>query len=139
MTPFDFVNQINSKKQDLIRNSDNPDLAEKVYNPFLINKAFSYHIDAILYANEMNFYNNLDNKLQNDYYLNTLRASKRFSKWHKREQDATVECLMEYYKINYSKAEQISKVLTDEQVDHIKKKIIKGGNNDLRPKQASRG
>jgi len=129
MNPFDFVNQINTQKKDLIRTSDNPMLAEKVYSPFLVNKSLSYFVDTIMYSNEMNMLHHVDSKLQNDYYLNSIRPSKRFSKWAKREENSDIECIQEYYKVGYIKALEISKVLSREQIDHIKIKIIKGGNH----------
>lgn len=129
MNPFDYVNAINISKQDLIRNSENPSLAEKDYSPFLTNRAFSYYVDTILHANEVNMINHVDSMLQNDYYLNSIRVSKRFSKWAKPIESSDVESIQEYYKVNYNRALEISKVLTREQIDHIKTRIIKGGNH----------
>lgn len=129
MSPFDYVNAINISKQDLIRKSENPVLAEKDYSPFLVNRALSYYVDTVLYANEMNRANHVDSILQNDYYLNSIRVSKRFSKWAKPVASSDVECIQEYYKVNYNRALEISRVLTREQIDHIKTRIIKGGNH----------
>ena len=129
MSPFDFVKAINENKQDLIRDSENPDLAETFYKPFIINRAFSHFKDTIMYANEINMYPNISNKLQNDYYLNSIRKSKRYSKWHKKEEDDKIEAIMEYYNVNYARAREIGNVLTDEQLTLIKIKLIKGGNN----------
>lgn len=129
MSPFEFVNAINTTKQDLIRDSENPDLAETFYKPYPINKAFSYFKDTVMYANEINMYSNIDNKLQNDYYLNSIRKGKRYSKWHKKEEDDKIEAIMEYYNVNYARAREINNILTDEQLTLIKIKLIKGGNN----------
>ena len=129
MNPFDFVNAINNSKEDLIRGSDNPDLAESFYKPYLINKAFSYFKDTVMYSNEINMFPNIEHKLQNDYYLNSIRKNKRFSKWHKKEDEPKIEAIMEYYNVNYVKAREIGNVLTDGQVDLIIRKLIKGGNN----------
>jgi hypothetical protein len=129
MKPFDFVNDINGAKKDLIRNSENPVLAEKIYSPFLVNRAFSYFVDTIMYCNELNRANYIDFIMQNDYYLNSIRSAKRFSKWHKREENQDLETIQEYYKVNFKRALEISKVLTKEQIDHIKTRIIKGGNH----------
>lgn len=128
MNPFDYANAINSRK-DIIRNSENPELAEKLYQSFFVNKALSYHIDTVLYSNEMNMKNHLDSIMQNDYYLNSIRPKKRFSKWHKKINDEAIEVIQEYYKVGYSKAVEISKVLTEEQISLIKIRTIKGGNN----------
>jgi hypothetical protein len=129
MNPFDFVKAINDSKQDLIRDSENPDLAENFYKPYVINKAFSYYKDTVMYANEINMYPNVDNKLQNDYYLNSIRKGKRYSKWHKKEDEPMIEAIMEYYNVNYARAREIGNVLTDEQLTLIIRKLIKGGNN----------
>ena len=127
MNPFDFVTAINTTKKDLIRDSDNAVLAEKSYNPFLTNKALSYFPETIYHANEMNVNHLLENRLQNDYFINIVRKGKRFSKWAKHVEDPDVQCVQEYYKINYARALELSKILTKEQIDLIRTRIIKGG------------
>ena len=54
MKPFDFINSINFTKKNLMRNTDNDELAEKGYVPFITNKTLSYFTDTLLYSNEMN-------------------------------------------------------------------------------------
>ena len=139
MNPFDFINAINQSKKDVIRDSENPELAEKLYKPFVVNKGLSYFVDTIMYANEMNRAHNLDNMLQNDYYLNSIRKAKRYSKWHKKDDDTIVDNVQEYFGVSYVRALEITKILSKEQIDLIKTIIIKGGNNEFRPKQASGG
>lgn len=129
MNPFEFVNAINSSKKDLIRSSENLELAEKSYVPFVINRTLSYFVDTIMYANEMNKASHIDNTLQNDYYLNSIRVSKRFSKWSKKIENGDLEAIQEYYKVSFAKAIEIMKVLKPEQISLIKTKIIKGGNH----------
>ena len=83
MNPFDFVTDINLGKKDIITNSDNPELAERTYNPYLTNKSLSYFQDTVHYANEMNMHSDLNHKMQYSFLLNIVRKRKRFSKWHK--------------------------------------------------------
>ena len=128
MNPFDFVNAINITKKDLIRGSDNPALIEKEYNSFVVNRALSYFSDTIMYANEINRTNSIDNILKNDYYINSIRCGKRFSKWHKKQENQPVDVIQEYYNVNYIRALEISKLLSKEQIDLIKIRITKGGN-----------
>lgn len=128
MNPFDYVNAINSHK-DMIRDSNNPELSEKLYQSFFVNKAMSYHIDAILYANEMNKCSYMPAIMQNDYYLNTIRPKKRYAKWHKKPEDDTIEAIQEVYKVSYAKAFDIYKVLSSAQQEAVKQKAFKGGNN----------
>jgi len=137
MNPFDFVTAINTTKKDLIRDSENPELAEKSYNPFLTNRAMSYFPETIYYANEMNVSGILDNRMQNDYLINIVRKGKRFSKWAKHVEDPDVQCVQEYYKINYARALELSKILTKEQIDLIRTRLIKGG-TDVQYKPTSR-
>jgi hypothetical protein len=136
MTPFDFLKAINQSKEDLIRSSDSPEVAERDYKPFIVNKGLSYFVDTILYANEMNSRAFLSNKLQNDYFLNSIRSGKRFSKWHKKEENQEIDCVKEYYQVSDKRAQEILKILSPEQLSLIKIRIIKGGNSDeLRPRK----
>jgi len=127
MKPFDFVNSASYSKEDLIRESDNSELAEKTYAPFLTNKAFSYHVDTIMYANEMNMRSALENQLAFDYYLNSIRPQKRFAKWIKKDTSDSLEVVKEYYQYNYEKAEHALSLLSQEQLIELKKRLEKGG------------
>ena len=103
---------------------------EKDYVPFVVNKALSHHYDCILYANQMNMYPNLDKKLQYQYYLNSIRSYKRpYQKWLKRETIADLELVKEYYNFSTEKAKEALTVLTDDQLDIIRKKLDRGGPN----------
>jgi hypothetical protein len=123
--PFTFVNDIFEYKKDIIRNSDDPTLAESYYSPYLTNKALSFHADSIFYANEMNECHQLDKQLQYDFLLNSIRAYKRKHAWIKSENNEDLQLLCEYFKINMNRAEEYLKILTTEQVDEIKK-IVSG-------------
>ena len=46
MTPFDFLNEINQGKKDLMAD-DIDQQVEKQYNPFIINRGLSYFLDTI--------------------------------------------------------------------------------------------
>ena len=127
--PFDYVNSVSSSKKDMMRGTENDELAEKDYNPFIVNRALSYHQDCVLYINEMNGLGHLDHLLQYMFLLNSLRPRKRFAKWIKPEQNENLEIVMEYFGYNRVKAERAILALTKEQIIMIKEKIIKGGNN----------
>ena len=78
-SPFDYANAINQTKQNIMVD----DIEEKSYNAFMVNRSLSYFPDTVLFANEMNRHHHLDNRLQFDFLLNTIRKGKRFSKWAK--------------------------------------------------------
>jgi len=127
MKPFDYVNSVTDNKKNMMVGTENDELAEKGYNAFLTNKSLSYHMDSILYSNEMNHYPFLDNKLQYEYYLYGLAKKKRFSKWAKKDDDEDIEIVSQWYGCNYSKATEILKIINKDTVDLIKQKLQKGG------------
>lgn len=99
----------------------------KDYSPYIINRCLSGHLDSILYANEMNIYNTLPNKMQYDFYINSLRAKKRFSPWLRKEKIEELECIKQYYGYSNEKALQALRLLSKEQIDYIKSKLETGG------------
>jgi hypothetical protein len=128
MNPFEFVKAINSK-QNIIRD----DLDEKAYSPYMINRSFSYFADTVLLANEMNINHHLDNKLQNDFFINTIRKNpKRFSKWNKVKHDGDFEAVKEYYGYNNEKTRTVLSLLSTEEINIIKEKVDHGGRKGKR-------
>lgn len=127
MNPFDFLNAINYTKIDIISTSENPEKAEKLYNPFLVNRGLSYFQDTVLYCNEMNMRHSMDKKLQFDFLLNSIRKNKRFSKWHKAEVDEDTQLISDYYKCNIRKAKEIQSILSTGQLKELKEKMHVGG------------
>lgn len=130
MKPFDYVNSINFTKKNLMKNTENDELAERDYVPFLTNKSLSYFTDTLLYANEMNKYHFLDKKLQYEFYLNSIRKKKRFAKWAKAEDNDEVIMISEFYKYSPQKAKAALKVLSKEEKDIIRNKMENGIKND---------
>jgi hypothetical protein len=127
MKPFDYVNSVTDNKKNIMIGTENDELAEKGYVPYLTNKSLSYHMDSILYANEMNQHPFLDNKLQYEYYLHGISKKKRFSKWTKKEDNEDIEIISQWYGCNYSKAAEILKIINKNTLDLIKQKLQKGG------------
>ena len=128
-SPFIYVTSVSFNKKNLMRGSENDELSEKDYQPYLTNRSLSFFHDSILYANEMNMRPHLHNKQQYEYLLNTLRKRNRFSKakWKKPEPSAAVEMIMEYFGYGRAKAEQALRVLTDDQLTMIEIALDKGG------------
>lgn len=127
--PFDFINDINTGKKNLMRGSDNDALAEKSYSPFLTNRSLSYHHDTVAIANEMNIRHDADKKLQYEFLLNTVRSKKRYAKWDKKKDHGDLAAVKEYYNYSDNKAMQALTALTDEQIKLIKRRLEKGGKN----------
>jgi len=130
MNPFDYLNAINDTKQNVIEDSENPELAEKLYPPYLVNRGLSFFIDTVYLANEMNRHHHLENKMQFDFLINIVRKKKRFSKWFKAQPDEDVEAVMDYYGYSQDKARQVVSLLTKDQITQIIERQRKGGLND---------
>lgn len=125
MTPFDFLNAINDNKKDLF---DGDPLAHKDYAPFIVNRGLSYFVDTVMYANEMNRLSHADKKWQFSFLLNSIPKKKRFSKWYKKDkEDKYFSMVREYFGYSNEKAQAALKVLTEEQLNEIEKKLYKGG------------
>jgi len=122
MTPFDFVNLVlHTKKPD-------DELDFKDYAPFIVNRSLSYHIDCVLYANEMNLWPSTDKDMQYQYLLNSIRPMKRkFAPWQKSKNDENIDCIKTYFSYSNQKAKEALRILTDEQIAEIKRKTDKGG------------
>ena len=116
----DWLNSINFNKEDLTDHI-------KEYSPFIINRCMSGHLDAIMYANEMNLYHNLSPKLQYDFLLNILRSKKRFSPWVKKEELKNLDYVKRYYGYSDEKAKQVLPLLSKEQLTFIQEKLERGG------------
>jgi Bacteriophage clamp loader A subunit len=103
---------------------------ERDYVPFVVNKSLSFHSDIAMFANEMNRMPHLDGLLQYHYLLNTVRAYKRpFQKWQKRETVENLEAVKEYFGYSNEKAKDALTILSNTQIEEIKKSLNKGGLN----------
>jgi hypothetical protein len=121
----DYLNAINHKKDDLM---DGEDLFwEKKYPSYIVNKALSSFPECLLYANEMNKMHHLDKKLQFQFFLNSIRPKKRFSKWLRSSKIKNLECVKEYYGYSNEKAKQALEILDNDQLEEIKTIISRGG------------
>ena len=121
----DYLNAINQNKKDLMDGED--EFWEKKYPAYIVNKALSAFPDTIVYVNEMNRLCHLDKRLQFQFFLNSIRPKKRFSKWLRSTKIKNLEYVKEYYGYNNEKARQALDILDDEQIEYIKRIIHRGG------------
>jgi hypothetical protein len=120
----DYLYSINQSKKNLL--DDNEDAVKK-YPPFIINKCLSGFTDTVLFANEMNLYHQLDKKMQYDFFLNSLKPRKRFTPWVRKETLEHLELVKQYYGYSHNKAVAALRILTNSELDEIKKLLDKGG------------
>ena len=120
----DWLNSINYNKTNLI---DDDPLLEKDYNPYVINRCLSGHIDCVMFANEMNKNHFLPKKMQYDFYINILRKKKRYSPWLRKDNIKDLDYVKRYYGYSNEKAKQALMILNKEQLNYIKSKFETGG------------
>lgn len=124
MSPFDFINAINTTKQNLFEDPQ----AEKDYSAFMVNRGLSYFPDTVFYANEMNRHSSIPKQWQFSFLLNTISKKKRFSKWAKKDSETkSIQLVKEYYGYSTEKAKEALSVLSPEHLTMIEEKLYKGG------------
>lgn len=102
--------------------------AEKAYNSFMINRGLSFFQDSILFANEMNIHHDLPPKMAYDFYRNSLRPRKRFSKWFKALPDSSdVELIKRRYGYSSAKAREALTLFDAAALKELRESMDVGG------------
>ena len=120
MNPFELIKSISNTKKDILEN-------EKDYNAFMVNRGLSYFPDTVIYANEMNRFHHLDQRLQYHFLINTIRKRNRFSKWNKSIESESINTIKEYYGYSNEKARDVLPLLSNENLKTIRGRIQHGG------------
>ena len=120
----DWLDSIYNTKEDLMQK--HPECKNQ-YPAFIINRMMAGHIDCILAAQEMNKHFTMPPEMQYKFYLNTIRKQKRFTPFIKKSKLDNVQYIMDYYNVSLAKAEDYLKILSIEEVQHIKDQLNKGG------------
>lgn len=101
------------------------------YLPFIVNRCLSMHRDAIMYVNFMNQFHQLPKRMQHDFLLLTLRKTKRFAKFPKKENTELVGLIMEYFNISEAKAQELEPILLGKEPE-IMAELFKGGKKNAK-------
>lgn len=123
-TLFDFVNDLSSTKSYIYNEDTNG-----VYNQFMINRAFSQHLDTILLASEMNRRSGLTNEMHHDFMFHSITAKKRYGKWAKKVEDnpELVNYVKDHYNVGPERAIEYINMMSDQDITHIEATLSKGG------------
>ena len=125
MSFFDFLNAINDSKKNLLKEDPT---TEKDYIPFMINRGLSYFPDTIMFANEMNQHASIPKDWQFAFYLNGVNKKKRFSKWHKKDQNSEhIKLVMREYNYSSEKAAIALELISPDQLKKLEEKYNTGG------------
>jgi hypothetical protein len=127
-----YENSINSGKEPLSLENQ-----EFKYEKWRTNTSLANHLDTIMDANQMNLNYHLSDQMHYDYLFYSVRKKKRFGS-KKSERDKQLEreqkeeadkiaLISEYYKYNTVNAKAALRVLTESQLEIIKRRLERGG------------
>ena len=125
--PFDYIISITQNKKNLMRGSENDELAEKGYDAYLTNTALSYYADTILHANLMNLNYHLPKRPQYEFLINSIRPKKRFEKWVKKVNNEDLDMICNVFQCNRTVGKEYLSLMTKEQLKLMKEQQEKGG------------
>lgn len=112
---------LQTKKYALLTEQD-----EKSYPHFIVGRALSQFADTVFFANAVNYYPGLDNKLKYDFLFHTVKAYRRpFSKWAKKVDNENLSVVKEYYGYSDSKALEALNILNSSQLEIMKQELSK--------------
>jgi len=111
-----------TKNEDLI-----DDFNANDYVPFIINRAFSFYPDTVMFANDLNRFSNIDKTMQYKYYCSGLKKKSRFSPWLKASKIENLELISDYYQVSRREAKELLNFLTTDDIEKINKALNKGG------------
>ena len=112
LKPFEHIAALSNRQETEL---------DKGYDKYLTDRFFSYHVDTILYAAEAaSFSKDIPKEFHKDFYFNSTKGRKRYSKWFKSEADENIKIISEYYDCSINHAADTLKILTEEQLQYIK-------------------
>ena len=122
----DYLNAINYTKKDLMDTYDEG--WKKKYPAYIINRCLSMFWDTIESASHMNSFHFLDNDVQFQFLINSVRKKRRFGgKWLKQSELENLQYVKEYFGYGNEKAREALNILTEKQIEDIKEALNKGG------------
>jgi hypothetical protein len=130
---WEYENSINSGKEPIDMDSPQP----FKYSQWRTNLSLSNFPETLLHSHMMNMCYHLKDKLHYQYLFHSVRKAKRYGK-KKTDEEKRLEKQMEkeydtilliqnYYKYSLVRAKEAYKILTEEQIEMIRKKQEKGG------------
>ena len=123
---FDYYRSITTDK--VVVDFDDDDIVDK-FPSFLINRFLSQNRGDVLLANEINSRPHMHNRLQIDFFINTLRKKYRKAEKFKYDTPKDIELIMEFYNYNQSRAREVRHLFDEEALNRLRLLLDKGGTN----------
>jgi hypothetical protein len=121
---MDYVFDIMSNKNHLLH--QDPENV-KGFDPFITNRALSMNLDTIMWANEMNKAHSLPKEMQYDFLFFGIPKRRRQFSWKKKTKLDNIVVIQQYYECSYAKALEMSRLLTDDDVNDMIAALDPGG------------
>lgn len=118
----DWLVSINETKVDIFPLEGATD-----YKPFIITKCVSMHPDTIAEAYEMTKRPSMPDDMHYAYLLGKVQRKRRFAKFPKALVPENCDLIMEHYQCNLDRAIEILSLITDDDIEKIKKSRFMGG------------
>jgi len=123
----DYLKSINYTKKPMNELDEDYEFVKKKYVPFIINRCLSFYPDSIIQSNNMNLNDHVDKVMQYDYLRHSLRRRNRFNPWMKKTKPDDLKVIKEYFNYSDRKAYEAIDILTDKDIENIKKVMDRGG------------
>lgn len=119
-TLFEFVGSLTEKKPILTPEN------EREYSPYIIEKALSMGMQNVLFVNEMNIRPGIAKRHHYDYLMGVLPRGKQYNKWAKKEVESQddINVVIDYYNVSEAKALEILPLLSSEQLQAIRDRLL---------------
>jgi len=113
---FDYIDALTTKKPI----KEDPDVFQKDFQPFIINRVFSCDNNLVLIANLCN-QGGMTKEMIRDLYYYGVPKGKRFIKYSakKEKSDGLIKYLMDYFGVNQHTAKQYAVLLDKKEIDEI--------------------
>jgi hypothetical protein len=120
---FDLI-----KNVSYIKDIDSLDVEYETYSQFILNRYLAAEADCLFAVSMMNERKHIPTNIQNLFLFYAIPKRNRFFKYEKKEKLENLFDIMKHYKCSYNTAKEYSKILTEEQVKEIIKRMDVGGN-----------
>lgn len=123
---IEWIDSISTTGRDIM---PDPDVTEKEYPVFAINRGMSQSIDTIMFAEEMNKRPLIRGRMHYMFLMASIKKKKRYAKWAKKTDEKLddLEMVKEYFNFSNEKALAALAILTKEQLTQIRNKQATGG------------
>lgn len=119
---FDFLNDVCDLKKDILSEDNQGEL-----NMFFLNRWLSMRVDTIMYAQEMNKNSHLPKRMQYDFYLHSIKKSRRKFHYIKHSKQEEIDVVMEYHGCNETRAKELLPLFSADDFSYMKSRLFRGG------------